>query len=246
MRAVPHASSGTTMMVAAVIPAYNEGGNVGRVVESIPRDLVRDVIVVNDHSTDGTAMESIQNGASHVTMCDSHGVGAAIKAGYAEALRRGADVVIVLAADGQHDPCEIPVILAPIVTGTADYVVGDRLSNCSPSNGMRPLRFVGNHLLTRLTGLITGIDVKDSQCGFTAATRQAIEKFDLQWLSNSWGVPNDFLVECSRLGMRVSFIPISALVGWRRSYIHLPSYVPRMIFVLARGALRLKKAHGVR
>jgi glycosyltransferase involved in cell wall biosynthesis len=234
------------MMIAAVIPAFNEGGHVGRVVESIPRDIVQDIIVVDDHSTDGTARESIQNGASHIATCNSHGVGAAIKAGYAEALRRGADVILVLAADGQHDAREIPVILAPLISGSADYVVGDRLSNCSPFNGMRPLRFIGNHLLTTLTRLITRIDVKDSQCGFTAVTRRAAETFDYQWLSDSWGVPNDFLVECARLGMRVKFIPVSALMGWRRSYIHIHSYIPRMAFVLLRGALRLKNARSKR
>ncbi len=111
-----------------VIPAYNEGGRVGQVVEAIPKEIASEIIVVDDHSTDATAEESIKNGATHVVSCASRGVGAAIKTGYWEALKRGADVLVVVAGDGQHDPREIPKILKPVITGSADYVVGDRLS----------------------------------------------------------------------------------------------------------------------
>ena len=68
--------------VAVVIPAFNEEGRVGRVVEAIPREIVDDIIVVDDHSTDATAEESVRNGATHVASCASRGVGAAIKTGY--------------------------------------------------------------------------------------------------------------------------------------------------------------------
>jgi glycosyltransferase involved in cell wall biosynthesis len=225
--------------IAVVVPAFNEAGHVGRVVQSIPRDIADDVIVINDHSTDETAQESSQNGATHVASCCSHGVGAAIKSGYVKALKRGAQVVVVVAGDGQHEPNEIASLVNPILEGTADYVVGDRLTNCHIGRGIHPFRYVGNRLLSQLTQQIVGFEVRDSQCGFTAATRDTLEKFDLNWVSDSWGVPNDFLFECARLGLRVKYVKVSALLGYRHSYIRTRSYVPRMVFILVRGALRV-------
>jgi glycosyltransferase involved in cell wall biosynthesis len=228
--------------ISVVVPAFNEAGHVGQVVRSIPRYVVDDIIVVNDHSADKTAEESCQNGATYVVSCRRHGVGAAIKSGYAEALKRDADVVVVVAGDGQHEPDEISKLVSPILEGTADYVVGDRMTHCEIGKGMHPFRYVGNRLLSRLTQWIVEFDVKDSQCGFTAAARDTIKRFDFSWVSDSWGVPNDFLFECARLSLRVKYVQVSARLGYRRSYIRTRSYVPRMIFVLIRGAVRVLKA----
>jgi glycosyltransferase involved in cell wall biosynthesis len=227
--------------IAVVIPAFNEAGRVGRVLDAIPRDLIDDIIVVDDHSTDATANESIKNGATHVTTCKLHGVGAAIKAGYSEALREGADVVLILAGDCQHDPSEIPRIIQPVLKGEADYAVGDRLSTYKRGNGMSPLRFVGNRMLTLMTRIITGIDVRDSQCGYSAIARDALMSFDLERVTDSWGVPNDFLIECACRGLKVKYVQIKARRGFRRSYIRLYSYLPRMTFILLRGAVRIAK-----
>jgi glycosyltransferase involved in cell wall biosynthesis len=242
MRIPTGSQSHSTKRIAVVVPAFNEAGHVGRVVQSIPRTIAHDIIVVNDHSTDTTAEESCLNGATYVASCQCHGVGAAIKSGYAQALRRGADIVVVVAGDGQHEPDEIVSLVNPILEGVADYVVGDRLTNCEIGIGIRPFRYVGNRLLSQLTRLIVGFDVKDSQCGFTAAARDTLEKFDLNWVSDSWGVPNDFLFECARLGLKVKYVEVSAMLGYRHSYIRTRTYVPRMIFILARGALRVLKA----
>jgi glycosyltransferase involved in cell wall biosynthesis len=228
--------------VAVVIPAFNEGGRVGRVVEAIPREIVDDIIVVDDHSTDATAEESIRNGATHVVSCVSRGVGAAIKTGYWEALKRGADVMVVVAGDGQHDPREIPRILEPALNGNADYVVGDRLNSSLHETDMTAFRYVGNRMLSLLTSMLTELEVKDSQCGFTAITREALEKLDLQWVTNAWGVPNDFLFECAVQRLRVKYVNVKAYRGERRSYIRIPSYIPRMVFVLLRGRVRLVRS----
>ena len=228
--------------IAVVIPAFNEGDRVGRVVECISRKLVNDIIVVDDHSTDATAEESIRNGATHVIPCDFHGVGAAIKTGYWNALKKGADVVVVVAGDGQHDPREIPRILEPILNGSADYVAGDRLNGSLHETDMTTFRYVGNRMLSLLTRILTGLDVKDSQCGFTAITREALEKIDLDWITNKWGVPNDILFECASQRLRVKYVSVKAYRGERRSYIRIYSYIPRMVFVLLRGRLRLARS----
>ncbi len=225
-----------------MIPAFNEAGRVGQVVEAVPKDYVDDIIVVDDHSTDATARESIRNGATHIFSCTTRGVGAAIKTGYREALKRGADILVVVAGDGQHDPTEIPKLLEQVQNGSADYVVGDRLSASRPKNEMSSFRYVGNLILTLLTRTLSGLDVRDSQSGFTAVTRDALEKFDLQWITNSWGVPNDFLFECAAQNIRVKYVGVNTHRGKRHSYIRIYSYIPRMIFVLLRGRLRLVRA----
>jgi glycosyltransferase involved in cell wall biosynthesis len=228
--------------VAVVIPAFNEGGRVGRVVEAIPREVVDDIIVVDDHSTDSTVKESIRNGATHVVSCASRGVGAAIKTGYQEALKRGADILVVVAGDGQHDPREIPRILEPVRNGNADYVVGDRLNSSLHETDMSTFRYVGNRMLSLLTQALTELEVKDSQCGFTAITREALERLDLEWVTNSWGVPNDFLFECAVQGLRVRYVNVKAYRAERRSYIRMHSFIPRIVFVLLRGRMRLVRS----
>jgi glycosyltransferase involved in cell wall biosynthesis len=225
-----------------VIPAFNESGRVGLVIESIRRDLVDDILVVDDHSTDNTAFESVSTGATCISTPRSHGVGAAIKTGYLEGLRRGADILLVLAGDDQHDPREIPRILYPIFKGDADYVVGDRLSGNSRGKCMSPFRLVGNQMLTVATRVITGIPVRDSQCGYTAITSEALRRLNLDRITDSWGVPNDILIECACRGLRVRCVPIQARTGFRRSYIRLHAYVPRLFLILARGAFRIARA----
>ena len=167
-----------TPRVIAIIPAFNEEGRVGQVIRRIPRDVVDEIIVVDDHSTDSTARESLWAGGSVVSQRGPHGVGAAIKAGYREGLRRGGGVFIVVAGDMQHDPSELPRFLGAIQDDRADYVTGNRLGSEPVFHGMPPLRYVGNTLLSFLTRLVTGIDVRDSQCGFTAITRAALEKIN--------------------------------------------------------------------
>jgi glycosyltransferase involved in cell wall biosynthesis len=201
---------------------------------------VDEVVVVDDHSTDTTAIESLQAGAVVIANNGHRGVGAAIKAGYREAIRREGDILVVVAADLQHDPAEIPSLLEPILHSQAEYVTGSRLYNSPVHQGMPPHRYLGNLILTFLTRLATGVDVKDAQCGFTAITREALEKTDLTWLPNSWGVTNGLIAECKRNKIRIEAVPISTHYGKRRSYIHLSNYVPCMLRVLAGSFLRIR------
>lgn len=224
--------------VIAVIPAFNEKGRVGRVIQGIPKDVVDEVLVIDDHSTDSTARESLRAGASVICQNGPRGVGAARKTGYREGLTRRGEILVVLAGDMQHDPTEIPRLLEVIQNSHAEYVTGDRLSTDPVAYGMPPLRYVGNMLLTFLTRLITGPDVRDSQCGFTAMTKVAIQKIELESLSDTWGVTNSLLAECKRNHFRVRSVPVSIHYGTRRSHILLPQYIACIILVLLRAWLR--------
>lgn len=116
------------------------------------------------------------------------------------------------------------------------------MSACPRGDGMSPLRFVGNRMLTIATRIITGIDIRDSQCGYTVVTREALDRLNLERITDSWGVPNDFLIECACRGLRVRCVKVKARAGVRRSYIRLYSYVPRMVYILLRGTIRIASA----
>jgi glycosyltransferase involved in cell wall biosynthesis len=224
--------------VAVVIPAFNEEETIAAVVESLPKDIVSHAIVVDDASRDATAGIAKQCGALVLKHGRNLGVGAAIKSGYSKAMDLGADVVLVVAGDGQHDPNDIPKLIEPILADEADYVVGDRLSGDPVAHGMPRHRYYANRLLSYLTAKITGLDVKDSQCGFTAITRIALTRINMGFLSDRWGIPNDLLLECAMRGLRVKYVQIRPVYGGRKSYIRLTGFAFRLLAILVRGLLR--------
>jgi glycosyltransferase involved in cell wall biosynthesis len=224
--------------VAVVIPAFNEETTIQDVIRTMPGQTVDYVIVVDDASTDRTSTIARSAGAKVIRHGRNLGVGTSIKSGYLKALSLGARVVVVVAGDGQHDPQEIPTLVEPLLDDAADYVVGDRLSAKSSTHTMPMHRYLGNKLLTYLTGKITGLDVKDSQCGFTAITAAGLKRINFGFLSDRWGIPNDMLLECAMRGLRVKYVPIKTIYRGRESYIKLPGFAIRLLAILARGILR--------
>ena len=148
--------------VAAIIPSLNEEKTIRTVIEAIPRDIVKHVMVVNDSSQDATSTVAKEAGAVVVSHGRNLGVGAAIKNGYDKGLNLSAEILVVVAGDGQHNPREIPLLIQPILDDDADYVVGDRLSGDSLQDGMPKHRYYANRFLSCLTSRITKLDIKDS------------------------------------------------------------------------------------
>ncbi|MFC1990228.1 glycosyltransferase family 2 protein, partial [Chloroflexota bacterium] len=110
----------------------------------------------------------------------NRGVGAAIVSGYKKALEENMDIAVVMAGDKQMDAKHLPQLLRPIIEGTADYAKGNRLSRFEHRSGMGNWRFFGNWLLTLLTKIATGYwKMRDSQNGYTAITRESLERIDL-------------------------------------------------------------------
>lgn len=181
--------------IAVVVPAYNEALLIGRTLRSIPRFVDR-VLVVDDGSDDLTAAHVLSAADPRVELLrhgENRGVGAALKTGYQRALQVGADVVVVMAGDDQMHPDDLRALLEPVLRGDTDYAKGDRLSHPEARTRMPIARYVGNHLLSALTRLVTGIPIRDSQCGYTAITRLALERLPLRSLWNGYGYPNDML-----------------------------------------------------
>ncbi len=207
--------------IAVVVPAFNEADKIASTLRSIP-SFVDDVIVVDDASGDTTASRARDaKTRSHlevVTHAENRGVGAAITTGYARALARGADVVAVMAGDGQMDPADLPRLLAPVLDGTADYVKGNRFAWPGGWRQFPIVRLCGSLVLSWLTRLATGYwHVFDSQCGYTAASRRTLAAVLPDRIYPRYGYPNDLLSRLAVRGARVVDVPVRPVYGaaWR-------------------------------
>ena len=190
--------------IAVVVPARDEARHIARVVGTMP-GFVDEIVVVDDHSGDDTAGLARAAGATVVQHDRCRGVGAAIITGYRVA---DADIVAVMAGDGQMDPADLRHLVAPLVEGKADYCKGNRLRHHSVIAAMPWSRLVGTAVLGRLTSWAIGVPLGDSQCGYTAITRQALQRIDLAAVWSRYGYPNDLLGLVATSGARIAEVTV--------------------------------------
>jgi glycosyltransferase involved in cell wall biosynthesis len=230
------------LRVAVVVPAFNEELNVARTVRNVP-PFVDHVLVVDDASADRTFVEASRHkrrGLEVLRHPRNRGVGAAIATGYRRALELDVDAAVVMAGDGQMDPVDLPRLLQPLVDGRADYVKGNRFARGDVWRVMPPARLVGNVALSLLTKITSGYwHLFDSQCGYTAASRRALQVIDAQGLFPRYGYPNDLLARLNGARLRVSDVAVRAVYGpsWR-SGIRPSTVLYPMSFVLMRSFVR--------
>jgi glycosyltransferase involved in cell wall biosynthesis len=158
----------------AVVPAFNEERNVGRVIDELRAlDPGLDVVVVSDGSTDRTAEVASARGAQVIRLPFNLGIGGAVQTGFRYAWEEGYELAIRLDGDGQHDPGELRNLIAPVVAGEADLAVGSRFAS---GGGYRSsaARRVGIRILARIVSLIAGQRLTDTTSGFQACNRRAI------------------------------------------------------------------------
>lgn len=163
------------MKTVVVIPAYNEGWGIGKVIQEV-KDLGLDVIVVNDGSIDETKEVARQSGAIVLNHCINRGQGAALQTGINFALNFGADIIVTFDADGQHNSKEIKEITDPILSGEFDVVLGSRFIKSKIPNlktNIPMLRKFILRLAAWFTRLYTGIKVTDAHNGFRAFSKTA-------------------------------------------------------------------------
>lgn len=192
------------MKIVALIPAYKEETTIADVLART-RSFVDEMIVVNDGSPDNTAEVASSNGAVVISHIINRGLGAAIGTGFALAKKRGADVVITLDADGQHDPAEIPKFVEAIKNG-ADVVIGSRMLT---RTGMPWYRQVANLLGNMTTLVLFGAYVTDSQSGFRAFTKEAMAKIEIK--TNRMEVSSELIAESKKHGLKITEVPIKAI-----------------------------------
>ena len=202
--------------VVVVVPAWDEAPRIARVLRGMPPWVDR-IVVVDDASRDGTAHAALAVEDARVVVERHHrnrGVGAAIATGYRRAatLAGGArDAFVVMAGDGQMDPADLPAVVDLIASGVADYVKGDRFHAPGSTRGMPPMRWMGIQVFSWATSRAIGRPVSDSQCGYTALSRAACGRLDLDGLWTSYGYPNDLLSQVTLRGLRVAEVPVRAV-----------------------------------
>ena len=169
-------SAGPTLV--AVVPAWNEAGAIGQVVDEIVATAMGvDVVVVDDASTDETAGVAEAHGAIVLRLPFNVGIGGAVQTGFKYALAHGYDVAVRLDGDGQHDPSELPKLLGPIERGEANLVIGSRFADGSGSYRPPFARRMGIRVFARLVSLLGGQRVTDTTSGFIALDALAIQLF---------------------------------------------------------------------
>ena len=221
-------SSGNPLSI--ILPARNEAVNLrpllGKLTGRFPE---AEIIVVNDGSTDETVELCRSFGVRVVTHPYSLGNGAAVKAGARAA--RG-ETLVFLDADGQHDPADIPRLLAKLEEGY-DMVVGARQADTQASLGRR----LANHLYNRLASWMTGYHIADLTSGFRAARTRHFHKF-LYLLPNGFSYPTTSTMAFFRSGLPVAYVPIRASQRTGKSHIRLLRDGARFfIIILKIGAL---------
>ncbi len=192
-----------------VSPAFNEAENVAGVIKEIPAMIEGHhvvPVVVSDGSTDRTAAAAREAGAFVAELPIQRGGGLALRVGYEVALRLGADIVVTLDSDGQHLPEEIPVMIAPILSGEADYVNGSRLLGSFERESL--IRHLGVHVFSRIITVLTGRRITDPSSGYRAARADLLEKLVLEQ-DQFW--TSEILIEALRHRARVVEVPVTFL-----------------------------------
>jgi len=192
------------MRVVAVIPCYNEERYIGSVVLKTKK-YVSDVIVVDDGSIDKTAEIAELAGAIVVRHEKNMGKGMALNTGIRKAKELGADILVLLDGDYQHNPDEIPSLISPLLNEKIDIAVGSRFLDVESK--MPGYRKFGEHILTLFSNAGSKVKLTDSQSGFRVLSKEAIE--GLHFDSNGFAVESEMQFLAEELGLKIKEVPIS-------------------------------------
>jgi glycosyltransferase involved in cell wall biosynthesis len=225
------------MKLVIQIPAFNEEAMLPQAIASLPRRVAGfsqvEVLVVDDGSTDRTGEVARAGGADRVVRLPAHrGLAAAFSSGLEEAIAMGADVVVNFDADLQYDAADIPALVAPILAGSADLVVGDRgpgtLEHFSP--GKRLLQRIGSWAVRQASGL----EVSDAASGFRALSREAARRMNV---FSRMTYTLETLIQAGSKDLRVASVPVAARPPARHS--RLFTSVGKYVLVQGANVLRI-------
>ncbi len=190
------------MNTVVVIPALNEAGAIGQVVRAVPANRVKQVIVVDNGSSDDTAGQAAAAGA-RVIQEKRRGYGAACLAGARAAA--DADVLVFLDGDRSDDPSQLDIVAGPVLAGEADLVIGSRLRGTLEKRSMPLHGRLGNRLIVFVLRLLYGTDITDVG-SFRAIKTRALLQLNMEQMTYGW--PVEMIVKAARRGLRLRSVPI--------------------------------------
>lgn len=202
--------------LAAVIPAYNAAGHLAGVVDRVSAYVPRGrIVVVDDGSVDGTGDVARVAGATVVVHAVNSGKGAAIRSGLRAAQELGVPYAILLDADGQHNPDEIPDFMARARATGADLVVGNRLGEAST---MPWLRKATNYVTSAVVSMLAGRRVPDSQNGYRLVRLAHFRRFPLT--TSRYEIESEMIIRAGRAGGRIASVPVQTIYAGETSFIN--------------------------
>lgn len=196
--------------VVVVLPAYNAAKTLKITLDAIPKDVVDDVILVDDASKDNTVEVAKNLGLKVFRHMKNRGYGGNQKTCYEEALKLGADIAVMVHPDFQYNPAFIPELILPVARGECEAVIGSRMK--IPSNalkgGMPYWKFIANIFLTRLENFVLGMNLSEYHSGFRAYSRRALG-LPLSLNSDDFVFDTEILVQLKISGAKINEIPIT-------------------------------------
>jgi glycosyltransferase involved in cell wall biosynthesis len=205
------ASAPAVRRVIIVMPAFNAAKTLLLTHRDIPKDAVHEIILVDDASTDDTPALAEELGIRVIKHPHNVGYGGNQKTCYMEALRLGADIVIMVHPDNQYDPAFIPDILRPIVAGEADIVFGSRMvmPGGALAGGMPTYKFVANRILTTIENFVLGTRLTDAHTGYRAYSARFLRTIPFLRNSNDFVFDSQVIVQARAFGFRMAEVPVT-------------------------------------
>jgi glycosyltransferase involved in cell wall biosynthesis len=197
--------------IVVVLPAYNAAKTLEKTYADIPKDKIHKIILVDDVSQDQTVEIARALGLSVVIHVQNRGYGGNQKTCYLEALRAGADVVVMLHPDHQYDSRLVPELVRPILEGEADMVMGSRIMNGRAlDGGMPPWKYAANRVLTVTENLVYRKRLTDCHSGFRAYSRKLLETVPFLLNSDDFVFDSQMIAQAVYLGFKIKEIPVQA------------------------------------
>ena len=197
--------------IVVVMPAYNAAKTLRFTYADLPPGLIDQVILVDDGSSDDTVKIARELGLEVFVHNRNYGYGANQKTCYREALRMGADIVVMVHPDYQYDPKLLPSVIEPLHREEADVVLGSRLLVGNPvRQGMPWWKYFGNRFLTGLENLVFGLKLSEYHTGYRAYRREALESVNFEMNSDNFLFDQEIVAQFIESGLRMSEVPVPA------------------------------------
>ena len=233
--------------VVIVMPAFNAAKTLLLTHRDIPKEVVSEIILVDDASSDETSALAEQLGIRVIKHPHNVGYGGNQKTCYMEALRQGADIVVMVHPDNQYDPTFIPEMLRPITAGTADIVFGSRMlmPGGARRGGMPLYKFIANRILTTLENWILGSHLSDAHTGYRAYSAKFLRTVPFLRNSNDFVFDTQVIVQARAFGFAMAEVPVTtkyfkeaSSVNFRVSTIYgFKTLATLFFFLLARSGI---------
>lgn len=229
--------------IVVVMPAYNAAKTLEKTFLKIPKDYARNVLVVDDGSKDETVMIARKLKLQIIIHSKNRGYGANQKTCYKNALKLGADIVVMIHPDYQYEPQYIKYLVKPIEDGSFNVMLGSRIRTRIETlqNGMPKYKYFANRFLTILENLSLGLNLSDYHTGFRAYDRAVLEKINLDKLSNDFVFDQQILFSAHGFKFKIGeiFTPCfyrsdSSSINFRRSIKYGIDIIVNLIHYLAK------------